>query len=62
MINPDADMAEYLIAQNRREFVRHPRSPIAMTPQAAKDIDLSGILRMTPEQIAEAVRTWGAAA
>lgn len=62
MINPDADMADYLIAQNRREFVRHPRSPIAMTPQTAKAIDLSGILRMTPDQMAEAVRLWGAAA
>lgn len=61
MINPDADMAEYLIAQNRREFVRHPRSPIAMTPQSAKDIDLSGIFRMTPEQIDEALRALEAA-
>lgn len=62
MINPDADMAEYLIAQNRREFVRHPRSPIAMTPQSAKDIDLSGIMRMSPAEVEEAVRLWGEAA
>lgn len=61
MVNQDADMAEYLIAQNRREFVRHPRSPIAMTPQTAKAIDLSGIFKMTPEQIDEALRQLEAA-
>lgn len=61
MVNQDADMAEYLIAQNRREFVRHPRSPIAMTPQTAKAIDLSGIMRMTAEQIDEALRQLEAA-
>lgn len=62
MINHDADMAEYLIAQNRREFVRNPRSPIAMTPQTAKAIDLSGILKMSPAEVDEAVRLWSTAA
>jgi len=62
MINQDADMAEYLAVQSRREFVRHPRSPVSMTPQAAKDIDLSGILRMSQAETEEALRLWGAAA
>lgn len=60
--NQDADFAEHLIAQCRRELVRHPRSPITMTKQTAKDIDLSGIFRMTPEQIDEALRQLGEAA
>lgn len=60
-INPEADYADHLIAQCRRELVRHPRSPIAMTKQTAKDIDLSGIFRMTPEQIDEALRQLEAA-
>lgn len=60
-INPEADYADHLIAQCRRELVRHPRSPIAMTKQTAKDIDLSGIFRMTPEQIDEALRQMEAA-
>lgn len=60
-INQEADYAEHLIAQCRRELVRHPRSPIAMTRQTAKDIDLSGIFKMTPEQIDEALRALEAA-
>lgn len=55
-INPEADFAEHLMTQCRRDLVRHPRSPIAMTKQTAKDIDLSGIFRMSPEQIDEALR------
>lgn len=62
MINQEADLADYLVAQSRRELKQHPRSPIITSPTVAKDIDVSGILRMTPEQIAEAVRTWEAAA
>lgn len=60
-IHPEADYADHLIAQCRRDLVRHPRSPIAMTRQTAKDIDLSGIFRMTPEQIDEALRQMEAA-
>lgn len=63
-INQEADLAEHLIAQCRRELVRHPRhprSPIAMTRQTARDIDLSGIFKMTPEQIDEALRQMEAA-
>lgn len=60
-INQEADYAEHLIAQCRRELVRHPRSPIAMTKQTAKDIDLSGIWRMTPDEIDEACKNWRAA-
>ena len=61
MINQDADMAEYLAVQSRREFVRHPRSPIAMTPQTAKDIDLSGIFRMSADEIDAELRKLEAA-
>lgn len=62
MVNQDADMAKYLIALSRRELVQHPRSAAIVTDQTAKDIDLSGIFRMTPAEVEEAVRSWGAAA
>lgn len=60
-INSEADYADHLIAQCRRELVRHPRSPIAMTKQTAKDIDLSGIFRMSADEIDEALRQMEAA-
>lgn len=60
-INPEADYADHLIAQCRRELVRHPRSPIAMTKQTAKDIDLSGIFRMSADEIDQALRAMEAA-
>lgn len=60
-INPEADYADHLIAQCRRELVRHPRSPIAMTKQTAKDIDLSGIFRMSADEIDAALRALEAA-
>lgn len=56
MTNPDADMAEYRLAQSKRELARYPRSPAILTPETAKAIDLSGIFLMTPEQIDEALR------
>lgn len=56
MFDHDADMAEHLLAQSKRELSRYPRSSIACEPSTAKDIDLSGIFRMTPEQIDEALR------
>lgn len=61
MVNPDADMADYLAEQMKRELKRYPRSPIVAEPQTAKDIDLSGIFRMTPEQIDAALRQLEAA-
>lgn len=61
MVNQDADLAEYLMAQSRRELKQHPRSPIITSPKVAKDIDWSGIWRMSPEQIDEACRNWRAA-
>jgi ferric-dicitrate binding protein FerR (iron transport regulator) len=60
-INPEADYADHLIAQCRRELVRHPRSPVAMTKQTAKDIDLSGIFRMSADEIDQALRALEAA-
>lgn len=56
MLNQDADLAEYLMAQSRRDLIAHPRSPIITSPKVAKDIDMSGIFRMTPDQIDEALR------
>lgn len=57
----DDGEAERFMHQCRRELVLYPRSPVIVERQTAIDIDMSGILRMTPEQIAEAVRTWEAA-
>jgi hypothetical protein len=51
MIHPDADLAEYIAARDRAELKRHPRSPIVTSPKVAKDIDMSGIFRMTPDEI-----------
>lgn len=51
MIHQDADLAEFLMAQSRRELKQHPRSPIITSPKVAKDLDLSGIFRMTADQI-----------
>jgi hypothetical protein len=59
---PEADLAEFLMARSRHELKRHPRSPVVCTPQAAKDIDLSGIFRMTAQEAEDACANWGAAA
>ena len=59
-ITPDADLAEYLMARDKRDLKQHPRSPVICTPRTAKDIDLSGIWAMTPEQIDEACANWRA--
>lgn len=61
MLNQDADLAEFLMAQSRRELKQHPRSPIITSPKVAKDIDMSGIFRMTPEQIDDALEAMKAA-
>jgi hypothetical protein len=46
--------AEHFVQMCREEMARHPRSsPVVVTKQTAKDIDMSGIWRMTPEQIDE---------
>ena len=60
MQNPDADLAEFLAARNRRELSRYPRSPIIVTRQVAKEIDLSGIFRMSQEEAEEACALWSA--
>lgn len=61
MIHQDADLAEYIAARDRAELKMHPRSPIITSPTVAKDIDMSGIMRMSPEQIDEALRQMEAA-
>jgi hypothetical protein len=58
----DDSGAEHFVQQCKRELVLYPRSPVIVERQTAIDIDMSGIMRMTPEQIAEALRTWEAAA
>jgi hypothetical protein len=55
MIHHEADLAEYIAARDRRELKAHPRSPIVTSPTVAKDIDWSGIWKMTPEQIEAAL-------
>lgn len=51
MIHQDADLAEYMAARDRAELKRHPRSPIVTSPKVAKDIDMSGIFRMSADEI-----------
>jgi hypothetical protein len=52
---------DQFLTQCERELKVYPRSPIAVTKQTAKDIDMSGIFRMTPEQIDEALKQLEAA-
>jgi len=54
MVHPEADLIEYLIAQSKREIKLYPRSPVIVPPQSAKDIDMTGVLQMSPEERAEA--------
>ena len=35
----------------REEMRRYPRSPVVVTRETAKAIDISGIMRMTPAEI-----------
>ena len=60
IINPDADQAEYRAARDRNDLRRHPRSPVVMEHQTAIDIDMSGILRMSPQEAEDACASWGA--
>lgn len=48
--------AEQFVRLCRDELKRYPRSPVVVTKETAKDIDMSGIMKMTPEQIDEALR------
>ncbi len=61
MLNQDSDLAEFIIAQNRRELKLYPRSPVIVSPSTAKAIDMSGIRRMTREEAEEACALWSAA-
>lgn len=51
MINPEADLAEYLTAQSRRELAQHPRTPVVRSTITAPAIDLSALLQMTGDEI-----------
>jgi hypothetical protein len=55
VVDPEADLIEYLLAQSKRELKLYPRSLVA-TPSTAADIEASAIHQMTPEQLAEAER------
>ena len=55
MTHPEADMADYLVAQSKRELQRR-RPAVSLMPETAKAIDLSGIYRMTAEQIDRVLR------
>lgn len=61
MLNQDADLAEFLAALSKRELKLYPRSPAIVSPYVAKAIDMSGIMKMSPEQIDEALRQMEAA-
>nr|PZN75008.1 MAG: hypothetical protein DIU57_18640 [Pseudomonadota bacterium] len=43
--------AEHFVRLCREELKRYPRSPVVVTSQTAKDIDISGIMRLTPDEI-----------
>lgn len=53
--------ADQFVELCRREMKLYPRSPVVVTTETAKDIDMSGIMKMTPEQIDEALRLMEAA-
>lgn len=61
MTYPEADLAEFIIAQSKRELALYPRSSVIVSPKVAKEIDLSGIHRMTREEAEEACALWSAA-
>lgn len=51
----DPGFAEHFVQECRRERSKYPLSPVLCSAKTAKDIDMSGIFRMTPEQIDEAL-------
>lgn len=53
--------ADQFVELCKREMKLYPRSPVVVTAETAKDIDMSGIFRMTPEQIDEALKQLEAA-
>jgi hypothetical protein len=53
--------ADQFVALCTREIKTYPRSPVVVTKDTAQDIDMSGIMRMSPEQIDEALRLMEAA-
>jgi hypothetical protein len=53
--------ADQFVELCKRELKLYPRSPVVVTTDTAKDIDMSGIMRMSPEQIDEALRLMEAA-
>lgn len=43
--------AEQFVRLCRDELKRYPRSPVVVTKETAKAIDISGIMRLTPDEI-----------
>jgi hypothetical protein len=52
----DCTDADQFVELCKREFKTYPRSPVVVTTDTAKDIDMSGIFKMTPEQIDAALK------
>jgi len=55
-VNHEADLAEYLVAQRKRELKRHPRCPVILSRRTSRDIEASAILEMTVDRINELLR------
>lgn len=53
--------ADQFVELCKRELKMYPRSPVVVTKETAKDIDMSGIFAMSPEQIDAALKQLEAA-
>jgi hypothetical protein len=54
--------ADQFVELCKRELKVYPRSPVVVTTETAKDIDMSGIHRFSKEQLEQALREFGEAA
>ena len=53
--------ADQFVELCKREMKLYPRSPVVVTAETAKDIDMSGILKMHPDDIERALKAFDAA-
>jgi delta 1-pyrroline-5-carboxylate dehydrogenase len=51
MIHPDADLAEYIAARDRRELKQHPRRPLPQTYYGERLVNIGGVA-LVPESMA----------
>lgn len=58
----ECDSAEQFVRMCRDELLRYPRSPVVVTKETAKAIDISGIMRLTPDEIDALLEAEGRAA